>query len=58
MKGLFLEFRYILDNPSRRYLAPNDGNGPSFWVKVTATRPVWFRVKRLREFVKTNDLTE
>jgi len=26
----------------------NDDNRPSFWVKVTVKKPVWFRVNRLR----------
>ena len=33
-------------------------NPKNIKVKVTVTRPVWFRVRGLRKLLKTNDLTE
>jgi hypothetical protein len=36
----------------------NHENTPSVWVKVTVTKPVWFRVRGLRQVLKTNNVTE
>jgi hypothetical protein len=32
----------------------NDENRPSFWVKATVTKPVWFKGRGLRRVLKTN----
>jgi len=36
----------------------NDENGLSPPVKETVTKPVWSKVKRLRELLRTKDITE
>ena len=36
----------------------NDENFTIFWVRVTVTKPVWFRGGGLREVLKTNYVTE
>ncbi len=33
-------------------------NRPSFWIKTRVTKPVWSKVRGLRQVLKTNDLTE
>jgi hypothetical protein len=40
-----------------RQVSTSDGDRPSVWVKVTVTKPVWFRVRRLRQVLKPKNVT-
>jgi hypothetical protein len=44
--------------PHARRAHLNHENTREVWVKVKVTKPVWFRVRRLRELLETKDLTE
>ena len=47
-----------LPAPRLRQAGPNNENGPGVLVRVTVTKPVSFRVGRLRELLKTKNITE
>jgi hypothetical protein len=48
----------IIQVPHARRVPSNHENTPGFLVRVTVTKPVSFRVGRLRELLKTKNVTE